>query len=110
MNHLDDEMFDDLHEGVEALREVAHSQSIPFSKKAVATLQRLESTVPFARTELRLWKQKLADGAVQAAHKTDEVVHEHPWLFTLSALGLGVLTGLVLSSSNCEEGNSPSNR
>ena len=103
MNPADDEMFDDLHQGVEALRTVVETQSMPLSKRAVATLQRLENTMPAARIELRLWKQKLTRGAVKVAQKTDIVIHEYPWFFMFSALGLGLLAGLVLVGLNGEE-------
>ena len=98
-----DEMFDDLHEGVEALREIADNRSISFSEKAVQSLRRLEDTMPAARNRFYAWKERLTDQAVKAAESTNEAVHEHPWIFTLSALGLGLLAGLAFASSKEED-------
>ncbi len=94
-----DEMFDDLHEGVEALRSIADNKSHPLSERAVQSLQRLENAMPIARDRFRAWKERLTTQAVKAAEKTNEAAHEHPWIFTLSALGLGLLAGLVLADS-----------
>ncbi len=96
----DDELFDDLHEGVEALRSISKTSSIVMSEKAVESLRRLESTVPAARNRLRKWKEKLKDEAMMAAQHTDQAAHKYPWIFTLSGLGLGFLAGLVLTSSD----------
>ena len=97
MNHPDDEMFDDLHEGVESLRAVARAHFIPLSEKAAESVQRLKHAVPHLREELHVWKQRLKDSALMAAQKTDVAVHEHPWFFTIGALGVGLLVGAVLS-------------
>ncbi|MBI4025479.1 MAG: hypothetical protein HY360_10900 [Verrucomicrobia bacterium] len=94
MNHSDDEMFDDLHAGVEALRALT-----PLSPKAAELADRIEHTVPIAKNKFRAWKERLKGQAVWAAQKTDQVVRDHPWISTLSALGLGVLAGMALSSS-----------
>ncbi len=99
MDLLNDEILDDLHEGVEALRVLAQTRSIPLSNQAILTLQRLENSVPVARQEFRLWKQTLAQSALKAAQKTDEAIHKHPWFFALSALSLGFLIGLILFDS-----------
>ena len=100
----DVEVFDDLHIGIEALRKASTSRSIPLTEKAKETLQRLEDKVPAAKEQLREWKLRIKDQAVRAAKKTDEVIHEYPWHFTLGALGLGVLAGLAITylSDNSE--------
>ena len=106
---LDDGILDDLHEGVEALRTVSRSQSNPLSPAAVATIQRLEAAVPIARQQVRQWRQRIKEKALRAAKKTDAVAHEYPWIFTLTALGLGVLTGfLVAYTTTGGHGDDPS--
>lgn len=99
MDHHDDEMLDDIHEGVTALRAVVLHQAMPLSEKATVTLQRLEKSVPIARNRLRLLKQKIAEGALKAARKTDKAMHAYPWFFTLSALGAGLVAGWLLAGS-----------
>lgn len=99
----DDEIFDDLHSGVTALHDMAQSESGALSRRAVETLQRLESTVPATRGRLLQWKQRVKDSAVKVAQKTDRAVHDHPWICTLSALAIGVLAGLAISGSDDEE-------
>ncbi len=103
LNHQDDEMFDDLHQGVEALRTIAKNKSIPLSEKASESLFRLQTNVPIARDKFRAFKERLKDQTLQAARKTDQVAHQNPWSFTLGALGLGLLAGLLLSDGNEEE-------
>ncbi len=96
-------MFDDLHEGVEALKEVVTGQSVPLSQKAVESIQRLENAMPLVRSRYAALKKQIADGAVRAAKKTDLAVREHPWLFALSALGMGLLVGAAVTSSSDED-------
>jgi len=103
MTYPDEEMFDDLHQGVEALKEIATTQTIPLSKKAVESIQRLENAVPLVRNRFAALKEKITTHAVQAAKKTDTVVREHPWVFTLSALGVGLLAGVAMRSGGDEE-------
>jgi ElaB/YqjD/DUF883 family membrane-anchored ribosome-binding protein len=103
MNHSDDQVFDDLHQGVFALRKVVESEDISLSKKAVETLERLETAVPAARNQWEALKQSIKSKALQAAKKTDQIAKEYPWTFALSALGLGLLTGLLLSNSDSDE-------
>ncbi len=101
----DDGMLDDLHEGVAALRDISLSTSTPLSQAAVATIQRLETSMPVARQKVRQWKQRIKDKALRAANKTDQVAHEYPWIFTLSALGIGLISGFVIAriSSGSDE-------
>lgn len=99
MNKSHEEMFDDLHQGVETLREMAQTTSLPLSQKATESLQRLEATVPIARSRFRLWSKNLRDQAIKAAQTTNEIARQHPWIVTLSGLGLGFLFGLL--ASNC---------
>jgi len=103
MNHPDEEMFDDLHQGVEALKEAASTQTIPLSQKAVESIQRLENAVPMVRSRFVALKKRIADQALRAAKKTNTAVREHPWLFTLSALGMGLLAGVAITSGENEE-------
>ena len=104
-SYLNEEMFDDLHEGVEALRAAAKTNSIPLSEKAAESLERLEKTVPMIRSRFRLWKEHFTDQATKAAKQTNEAVHKYPWAFTLGALGAGLLVGLSLFGSE-EKSNS----
>jgi len=106
MSQPDEEMFDDLHEGVHALRTISRTKSSALTEKAVETLHRLETTVPAARDQLRAWKEQLKNRAMKAAQKTDQAAHEHPWIFTLSALGFGLLAGMVIAHSMDEEDGS----
>ncbi len=99
----DDEIFDDLHAGVTALHEMTQSRSVALSPKAVETLERLENSVATTRGKFLQWKQRLKGNAVKAAQKTDQAVHDHPWIFTIGALALGLLAGLAISSSDEEE-------
>jgi ElaB/YqjD/DUF883 family membrane-anchored ribosome-binding protein len=101
--HSEDEMFDDLHSGVTALQDLIREESVPLTPKAAETIQRLETTVPTARERLRHWKEILKVKATHAAEKTDRVIHDYPWFFTLGALTLGVLAGMSLSGSREDE-------
>ena len=103
MNHTDDEMFDDLHQGVFALRKVVESENVFLTPKAAETLKHIEIMMPVAKSHFRSWKETVKTSAVKAARKTDEVAREHPWAFTLGALGLGLLTGILLSNCDSEE-------
>lgn len=106
MNQPDDEMFDDIHQGVEALRSLTVNATNSLSERATESLERLETAVPRARQRLQVWKQLIAANAAKAVNKTDEAAHRHPWLFIVSALGLGVLTGMVLRGGDEGDGAS----
>jgi len=98
----DDEMFDDLHKGVDALREVAQSKSVVLTTKAKQSLERLENNVPVVRARIRVWN-RLTDGATKAAIKTNRAAHSYPWVFTLGALAIGLIAGIALQSSDNEK-------
>ncbi len=106
MSQPDEEMFDDLHEGVRALRTISKTKSSALTERAVETLHRLETTMPAARDQLRVWKEQLKNQAVKAVQKTNQVAHEHPWIFTLSALGFGLLVGITIAHSADEKDGS----
>jgi ElaB/YqjD/DUF883 family membrane-anchored ribosome-binding protein len=106
MNHSEDEMLDDLHVGVEALKSVARNQAIPLSSRAMESISRLESSVPVAQSRFRLWKTKVKEKAVLAAQHTDKAAHNNPWAFTLGALGVGFLVGLLMSGSDKSDSKS----
>ena len=103
MSPADDELFDDLHEGVEALRQTVKAQAIPLSQKAAESIQRLQASVPAAKTRLHAWKEIVKEKAIVAARQTDRAAHQYPWIFTLSALGVGLLTGLLIASAEPRE-------
>jgi ElaB/YqjD/DUF883 family membrane-anchored ribosome-binding protein len=90
-------MFDDLHDGVEALRTMARTNSNGLSEEATESLQRLENTEPPA-SKFKIWKEAIKGRAVKAAHRTDAVVHAHPYTSVLSALAIGILIGFSLAS------------
>ena len=105
-SYFDDEMFDDLHEGVEALRSVIRTRSIPLSPKAAETSQRLENTVPTARNQFNAWKISLKKQAVTAAQKTDRMIHDHPYSSLLGAFAFGMLVGWTLANTDEAEDDS----
>ena len=41
-------------------------------------------------------QRALVDGTKQAAHVTDEYVHQQPWISVGVAVGIGVLLGFLL--------------
>jgi ElaB/YqjD/DUF883 family membrane-anchored ribosome-binding protein len=92
VHQADEEMFDDLHSGVEALRRATENTAIPLTQKAVQSIIRLEANMPVARSNFKRWKER----AVKVAKSTDKVAHANPWTFTLGALGLGIVAGLLL--------------
>lgn len=98
----EEEIFDDIHSGVAALQDLARTESLPLTPTAVATMHRLESTVPSVRGRLRRLKEALKENASRAAVKTDQIIHDYPWFFTLGALTLGVLAGLAIAGSRDE--------
>ena len=102
----DDELFDDLHEGVEALRTAAQENNLVLSERASQSLQRLKTSVPAIRHRTREWKDRLRTQAVKAAQKTDQAAHRHPWAFALGALGLGILAGFAIADTPSESDES----
>jgi ElaB/YqjD/DUF883 family membrane-anchored ribosome-binding protein len=100
MEHPEDEMLDDLHVGVEALKSIARNNTIPLSERALESLNRLDINVPAAQSRFRLWKEKVRDKAVRAAKQTNEAAHNNPWTFTVGAFGVGLLIALLMSGSD----------
>ncbi len=92
----DEEMFDDIHEGVAALRTAAGTHS-NLSAKVQETFRKLEQNVPLARSSVRELKNRVKNKAIAAARKTDQAVQENPWVFSLGAFTAGILSGWLIA-------------
>jgi ElaB/YqjD/DUF883 family membrane-anchored ribosome-binding protein len=102
----DEEMFDDIHLGVEALRSAAKSSATSLTPRVMETIQRLETSVPAARSHWNTWKRRITHRALQAAQKTDVAIRDSPWAFAVGALALGVVAGWLISGSDRESSES----
>lgn len=66
-------------------------------EKVAAARVKVEESLTDARKRLTELGEDLTDKAKAAAHKTDELVHEHPWQAVGLAAAVGFLLGMLIS-------------
>jgi ElaB/YqjD/DUF883 family membrane-anchored ribosome-binding protein len=66
-------------------------------EKVAAARERMQASLASAKTKVIETERALVDKTKQAAHATDEYVHQHPWQAVGIAAGVGFLLGMLLS-------------
>ncbi|MGA9033259.1 MAG: DUF883 family protein [Sulfuricaulis sp.] len=66
-------------------------------EKVAAARVKVEESLADAKKRLTELRENLTDKAKVAAHKTDELVHEHPWQAVGLAAAVGFLLGMLIS-------------
>ena len=65
-------------------------------EKAAAAREKIQESLHRAKMKLAEAEDILIDKTKQAAHATDEYVHEHPWKAVGVAAGIGLIIGLLI--------------
>jgi ElaB/YqjD/DUF883 family membrane-anchored ribosome-binding protein len=58
--------------------------------------ERIQASLSIARAKLSDAEQVIRDRSKEAAHATDEYVHDHPWNAVGIAVGIGLVIGLLI--------------
>lgn len=108
-SHLlpDEEIFDDIHEGIQALREASGPHDSSMTARARETIRKLEVKIPVARAQARKIKNRLKEKTLAAAYHTHKTVQDNPWVSSLSAFVFGILAGYLVMRCVQEDETQP---
>jgi ElaB/YqjD/DUF883 family membrane-anchored ribosome-binding protein len=65
-------------------------------EKIAVTRERIQASLASARIKLSDTERAILERSKQAAHATDEFVHEQPWKAVGVAAGIGLVIGLLI--------------
>ncbi|MBV9464046.1 MAG: DUF883 domain-containing protein [Verrucomicrobiae bacterium] len=94
-------LIDDLHEGVRELGSMTNDTATRLGEKAVQAIRRLEKAIPSVKARFNGW----TDQARHAGRHLDDYAHENPWRVIGTALGAGVVLGMLLLSGGDDDAN-----
>jgi len=66
-------------------------------EKVSAAREKIQDSLREAKVKLAEVEDLLIDKGRQAAHATDEYVHDHPWKAVGIAAGIGLIVGMLIS-------------
>jgi ElaB/YqjD/DUF883 family membrane-anchored ribosome-binding protein len=66
-------------------------------EKVTAARERIQASLANAKVKLAEAERVVVDRTKQAAHVTDQYVHEHPWSAVGIATAIGLVLGLLIS-------------
>jgi ElaB/YqjD/DUF883 family membrane-anchored ribosome-binding protein len=65
-------------------------------EKISVARERIQASLAAARVKLNDAERVVLERSKEAAHATDEYVHEHPWTAVGIAAGIGLVIGLLI--------------
>ena len=86
----------DLQRVITDAEELLHATAGQTEGKVVELRERIRSNLMDARHKLGDIEDAVKAKTKQAARATDDYVHEHPWRAIGSAVGFGLLVGLLI--------------
>jgi ElaB/YqjD/DUF883 family membrane-anchored ribosome-binding protein len=92
-----DKLIQDLKVVVTDAEELLRATASQAGEKAAVAREKIQESLQRAKIKLSEAEVALADKTKQAAHATDEYVHEHPWKAVGIAAGIGLIIGLLIS-------------
>lgn len=66
-------------------------------EKAAAARERIQENLAAAKARLTAAEEAVVAKTRQAAHATDEYVHENPWKAVGVGVGVGLIVGMLIS-------------
>jgi ElaB/YqjD/DUF883 family membrane-anchored ribosome-binding protein len=87
-----EELADDLKVVVTDAEELLRATASQAGEKATEARSKIQESLDTAKVKLARLGEVSLHKAKQAAHATDELVHEQPW----KAIGVGTAVGIVL--------------
>jgi ElaB/YqjD/DUF883 family membrane-anchored ribosome-binding protein len=95
---LSEERLDtDVQRAISGAEEMLQEAAAAGGDKAVELRSRALQQLRALRERLHSAQDVVVEKGKIAAHATDDYVHEHPWRVIVSAVGVGVLIGLLIN-------------
>jgi ElaB/YqjD/DUF883 family membrane-anchored ribosome-binding protein len=91
-----DKLVQDLKVVVADAEELLRVTANQAGEKAAVAREKIEASLERAKVKLGELEEVVIDRSKQAAHATDEYVHQHPWTAVSVAAGVGLLLGLLI--------------
>jgi ElaB/YqjD/DUF883 family membrane-anchored ribosome-binding protein len=92
-----DKLVQDLKAVMSDAEELLRATANQAGEKISAARERIQDSMHRAKVKLADAEAVMLDKTKQAAHATDEYVHENPWKAVGIAAGVGFLVGLLIS-------------
>jgi ElaB/YqjD/DUF883 family membrane-anchored ribosome-binding protein len=92
-----EKLMEDLQLVVSDAEELLRATAGQAGEKVSAARERIQESLNAARARLTVAQEAVLEKTRQAAHATDEYVHENPWRAVGVAAGVGLLVGMLIS-------------
>lgn len=86
----------DLRVVVADAEELLRASAGQAGEKIAVARERIQASLATARIKLSDAERALLERSKEAAHATDEYVHDHPWSAVGIAAGIGLVIGLLI--------------
>ena len=92
-----DKLVQDLKIVIADAEELLRATASQAGEKAAQAREKIQDSLHKAKIKLAEAEEVVIDKTKQAAHATDEYVHEHPWRAVGVAAGIGLIIGMLIS-------------
>lgn len=92
-----DKLVQDLKIVIADAEELLRATASQAGEKAALAREKIQDSLRKAKIKLAEAEEVVIDKTKQAAHATDEYVHEHPWRAVGVAAGIGLIIGMLIS-------------
>lgn len=92
-----DKLVQDLKIVIADAEELLRATANQAGEKAALAREKIQDSLHKAKIKLAEAEEVVIDKTKQAAHATDEYVHEHPWRAVGVAAGIGLILGMLIS-------------
>ena len=91
-----EKLAQDLRIVISDAEELLRATASQAGEKVTAAREKVQDSLRRAKVKLADAEEVLIDKGKEAAHATDEYVHEHPWRAVGIAAGVGLIIGLLI--------------
>ena len=99
----EEQIIDDLHEGVRELGNSTTDTSTRLGEKAISAIRRIEQAIPTVKEHVSGWKTQVNNHVRDTGKQLEEYIQEKPWTVVGAAVGVGLLIGLLFSGHDDRE-------
>lgn len=92
-----EKLIQDLQLVVSDAEELLRATAGQAGEKVSAARERIQESLGAAKERLAVTQEAMLEKTRQAAHATDEYVHENPWRAVGIAAGVGLVVGMLIS-------------
>lgn len=92
-----EKLMQDLQLVVADAEELLRATAGQAGEKVSAARERIQDSLTSAKARLAVTQEAMLEKTKQAAHATDEYVHDNPWRAVGIAAGVGLVVGMLIS-------------